>query len=334
MVSIHNIRQSILEESSINGYWGGRFGRRHEETASYVGALLECAMGRGMLETMRAICEGDFDDDVPDAGGREINTYPFGKPSDKVFPEFLGICQGDMRLNKVLSAADKHCRNYVRIGYFDKPACVTIITDKWDPKTFHKYEPMFLQGVLKYGFDFAFYLVTDYGITEIPFVDNHTANILRDQYGKEDVIGVEDGRNIAGILDIGQFSYEYQGALGAEDYGKSERYEFDAELLKWHWEDSDGDEKYGIIPDEALKDFFVQAWPILERYHQDKREICRFMTIENPGAHRILTVGEFEVDFTDKFLKEMPDSKLMDVKRTLDTFIAACLKKETTEKQF
>ena len=283
---------------------------------------------------MRAVCEGALDDDMPDADGREINTYPFGKPSDKVFPEFLGLCQGDMKLDKALYAADKYCRDYMRIGRNAKPASVTIITDKWDAKTFHKYEPVFLQEILKYGFDFAFYLVTDYSITEIPFIDRLSGDALWKQPGEKDVIGVGDGRDTAAHLGVDLFSYEYQGAMGTEEYGKSDRYEFDVQHLKWVWCNSNGYEKYGKIPDAILKDFLMQAWPILEENHHKAKEIVRFMTIENPGAHRILTVGKFKIDFTDKFLKEMPASKLMDVKRTLDTFIAACLKKEMTEKRF
>lgn len=215
-------------------------------------------------------------------------------------------------------------------GYSGKHACVTILTDKWDHRTFHKYEPVFLNYALNDGIDFAFYLATDYGITEIPFLDRFNTEMLRRQYEGKVVFGADDGRRTARNLGLDGFSYEYQGALGAEDYGKSYRYEFDAYRLEWYWENSDGDAKYGRIPDAALKDLLMEVWSILEEYFQDEheRQIDRFMTIEFPGAHRILKIGGFEIDFTDKFMKEKSSEKIMDTKRALDRFIDACLKQE------
>ena len=47
---------------------------------------------------------------------------------------------------------------------------VTVLTDKWDVSVFQKYEWDFLNSALMDKVQYIFLLVTDYGITVIPFL--------------------------------------------------------------------------------------------------------------------------------------------------------------------
>lgn len=142
-------------------------------------------------------------------GESPINTYPFGKTTEQTFPEFLGICSGGAKLDGALGAARGHCEKARKSLPKDLPKAVMIFTDKWDWPTFHrKFELPFLRYALEDNVLFIFLLVTDYGVSRIPFlVRNHREldDLRRRGYDIESCPGVtpsaESGGRNGAVLE-------------------------------------------------------------------------------------------------------------------------------------
>ena len=113
------------------------------------------------------------------------NSFPFGEETNEVFPRFLGICRGSMKLGKVMDAALEHCTDVIRaFGQAgNEERTVMILTDKWDEKTFKQYEEWCLKHAALDGIRFIFLLATDYGYTEIPFLDEGMYSFLGKSQG-------------------------------------------------------------------------------------------------------------------------------------------------------
>ena len=105
-------------------------------------------------------------------GAESYNSYPFGAETDVVHSKFLGICKGKTRLDNVLKEAVRHSNDVVKCcpEYYERTT--VILTDKWDAKTFAKYEKAFIRYACKHDIFPIFLLVTDYGYTQIPFLPN------------------------------------------------------------------------------------------------------------------------------------------------------------------
>ena len=127
------------------------------------------------LENIDAILNGECKD-TEDAGkpkGFEwYNSYPFGAETDIIHSRFLGICRGKKKLDAVFKEAIRHSENVAKCctEYYERTT--VILTDKWDVKTFAKYEKAFIRYACLHDIFPIFLLVTDYGYTQIPFLPN------------------------------------------------------------------------------------------------------------------------------------------------------------------
>ena len=101
------------------------------------GSLLERA--RAFLETSEACADllgifnseldGNYSERLDGLGAHlekngslrgNLNTYPFGKPSRKIYPEFVGVCKGERTIRSVLDKAENQCENRLSNGTEDK----------------------------------------------------------------------------------------------------------------------------------------------------------------------------------------------------------------------
>lgn len=100
-----------------------------------------------------------------------VNTYPFGIKTTDVFPEFVGICADDLNLRSALKAIKVQCDKMCQMLSSNQEKTIVLLTDKWDGPVFKKqFELSFLNYALNYNVLFVFLLVTDYGISRIPFL--------------------------------------------------------------------------------------------------------------------------------------------------------------------
>lgn len=103
-----------------------------------------------------------------------MNSYPFGESTRKVCPVFVGVASsGAASIGDVLKQAERHCwemeRQSNQFQHTDKT--VLILTDKWDTAMFHRdFRSIFLHYALRFYVLFLFVLVTDDGVSPIPFL--------------------------------------------------------------------------------------------------------------------------------------------------------------------
>jgi hypothetical protein len=114
------------------------------------------------------------------SGGQfSINTFPFGEKTTGVFPEFLGVCADKTTLNATLNGVKGYCEQVRKSLPLDDEKTVVLLTDKWDGPLFHKkYEMDFLRYSLNNNILFIFLLVTDYGVSRIPFLCKNRKELI------------------------------------------------------------------------------------------------------------------------------------------------------------
>lgn len=173
---------------------------RYEITYSIMMTLIELGSGGAILEKLRDIAEKKDKDSLSNVigktgsagklggnqhnrnngNGQWINTFPMGVPTKKVFREYFGIvCGSNSLFRRTLENAIVHCQRYRKCDNPPKDPSIVIITDRWIPEVFSKYELQFIKYAIENGFSIHFYLVTDYGISEIPFINSKSAGNLR-----------------------------------------------------------------------------------------------------------------------------------------------------------
>ncbi len=208
-----------------------------------------------------------------------INTYPFGVPCDTVFPEFVGVCAGQRRLEDVLDRTLEQCERMSQALDTELPKTVTILTDKWhDPKFRKKYDLPLLRYALRYNIFITFWLVTDYGVTRIPFMVRRRDDLM---WLRSQNISVEIDPKIAraSLLDGNPCTYSWNA--GTWRQFDQHHYDFDFEKRTCLCCDTDGrlptlHRTVKRIPAAAMDRFAQTVQPILELpedKYKDRRSI-------------------------------------------------------------
>lgn len=100
-----------------------------------------------------------------------LNTFPFGEQTNELYPNYIGIATRSSTLTKVLDDAEQHCWKLSRMNKPFDEKTVIILTDKWDIDRFRRYyERDFMRYAMRDNVLFIFLLVTDYGVSTIPFL--------------------------------------------------------------------------------------------------------------------------------------------------------------------
>ena len=99
----------------------------------------------------------------------DVNTYPFGKPTNNIYRDFFGVCSGRSRLEPVLDKAVRHCELVLNRYEAEERKAVIILTNKWNGYRINeKYFAEFLRYALIENVTFVFLLYSEYAITLIP----------------------------------------------------------------------------------------------------------------------------------------------------------------------
>ncbi len=163
--------------------------RDEKKTRRLLDEIREATLGAGYELTLSILRPGAYDAadgpvpyserlagavrGIPGYGSGQfsVNTYPFGRPTKEIFPEFVGVCSGKERSEAVLTKARQHCKKMEGCFPADQQKSVIILTDKWNDAVFReKYEREFLRYSLQQNVLFVFLLVTDHGVARIPFL--------------------------------------------------------------------------------------------------------------------------------------------------------------------
>ena len=123
------------------------------------------------------VCHGRY-------GG--INTYPMGALTNTLYGDFLGISIGnDLKAKNTFDHALKHCVDYQscrKNNMTQENPAVVILTDRWCPELFKKYEDYYIKFAIECNIDFYIFLITSYGIKEVPFLGKGFISQLRSKY--------------------------------------------------------------------------------------------------------------------------------------------------------
>ena len=165
----------------------------------------------------------------------------------------------------MLDKAEIQCENMIKAYPYYVHKTILILTDKWDDPLFRKnYAGTFINYAYKYNILFMFLLVTDFGVSRIPFLSWDRRKMYNRGFGD-----VEWGARHAEKekidklmekLDSGYLSYVEEYRNG-DDHGHSiGRFEFDLLHQAFYLDtfDSDSgvpDRKSGKIPERAVKRF-------------------------------------------------------------------------------
>lgn len=217
-------------------------------------------------------------------GAESYNSYPFGVETDVVHSKFLGVCKGKTRLDDVLKEAVRHSDDVVKCcpEYYERTT--VILTDKWDAKTFAKYEKAFLRYACKHDIFPIFLLVTDYGYIQIPFLPNDR-EIARKLISDADV----DRNEALRLFNDLPVEYVVQGNF----FNVWQRNEYTFWFKDGIWECKRPNEEKemirGAISDRAAKRFFKD---VLWIANADDRELYTDAKSMDAGSYTLSVFGK------------------------------------------
>ena len=239
--------------------------------------------GKRYTQKLENLC----DELESDQGLPYYNSFPFGIPTDQQFREFVGIYFAKNKYKKtlrnVLDAAKSYCKRISKSDIpVEKEKNVLIITDHWDTQMFRKnYAMPFINYANSYNITFIFLLVTDFGVTRIPFINQRFNNnkLYRDFriHGTEADLAE---KALTKLYKAGEVYYRVHGSTwnrfnqGCEyilNFWENKYYytSFDATKHKWSNEEffNPPYDKVGSIdeiPKSALKAFAISVYDLSE----------------------------------------------------------------------
>lgn len=122
-----------------------------------------------MEEMQEEMFRGEF---LNKCEGEPFNIYPAEDMDDikECHNGFLGLCVGMGRLPDVLEKMKSWTERVDEQKPLQTEKCGVLLTDKWNAAEFAPYEQPFRYFAMNRNFWFVFFLATQHGITEIPFL--------------------------------------------------------------------------------------------------------------------------------------------------------------------
>ena len=243
------------------------------------------------------------------------NTWPFGTPTEKVYPGFLAVCRGKQNLGGVLQVVERQCKKMSKECKDDKKGSL-IITDKWDPEAFRKHEKKLLKYASEEGIWIVILLVTEYGYTQIPFLPNdrkffekHSVNMVEDDVTLDDLFR---------LMDVDNGRFYYHASAGTLDRFGGEDYTF-YDNCCWERHSYNG-ERGGYITESAMCRFLKKVLWIAE-LDQDK---VSMVNSSDAPIFRLHIFGK-EVEWD---VSLVGDKKYKELVNNVDQLIKACKEKK------
>ena len=283
MATVDDIKEMILSVSEYFDKCLADFGR-FEITYYYAKRFARAMREKGAQEALEDFANGK----LPDCEeSYNLNTYPFGKRTHHLYPEFLGVCEGKRRLHGLFKAMARQIechrqRSHRNPDWKEESKCITIFTDKWDATFLRMYEALFLDAILNYNFTFKFFLVTDYGITKIPFMDEYQTNWLKDTFRGQEIehpLSLHELMEKHGLFSARFDSSIYHSFDVCRQKGASTSI-FRFMDLTYSYCDSHGKKKHGRIKEIYAKKFLkavnelIEDGGIRETYRSTGGEFC------------------------------------------------------------
>ena len=228
----------------------------------------------GLLDVFNSELDGNYTERLDGLGDYlktngsprgNLNTFPFGRPSREIYPEFMGVCKGTRTIRSVLEKAEEQCELMIQKFPYHVHKTILILTDKWDDPLFRRnYAGTFINYAYKYNILFMFLLVTDFGVSRIPFLSWDRRKMYNRGFGD-----VEWGarhtekemyENLMEKLGSGYLSYIEEYRNGDNNGRSIGRFTFDFrnqrfDIVTINSGSGTTDRKSGKIPAKAVKKF-------------------------------------------------------------------------------
>lgn len=228
----------------------------------------------GLLDVFNSELDGNYTERLDGLGDYfktnasprgNLNTFPFGRLSREIYPEFMGVCKGTRTIRSVLDKAEEQCELMIQEFPYHVHKTILILTDKWDDPLFRKnYAGTFMNYANKYNILFMFLLVTDFGVSRIPFLPWDRRRLFgRNQWDIEwgaRHAEKEMYEKLMEKLDCGCLSYVEEYRNGDNNGHSIGRFTFDFrnqrfDIVTINSGSGITDRKKGVIPTKAVKKF-------------------------------------------------------------------------------
>jgi hypothetical protein len=230
--------------------------------------------------------------DANGSPGGSLNTFPFGKPTRHIYPDFVGVCRGERSIRSVLDKAEDQCEKMIDAYPDHVPKTILILTDKWDDPLFRKnYAGTFINYAYRHNIVFVFLLVTDSGVSRIPFLSWDRRKI---NSGGQGTVAwgarhakKETYKNLMEKLDHGCLSYVEEYRNGDNNGHSIGKFIFDLrnqafDIVTINSGSGITDRKSGKIPAGAVKKFLEAVSDYCElpesgyydKNNPDKASVC------------------------------------------------------------
>ncbi len=280
-------------------------------------SILDVEREKNPLQNIDEIMDVQNEDGKGTFRSSFYNTWPFGVPTDEIFPRFLAVCRGKQQLGgvlkKVLEQSKKIAEKYRDDDYARKT--VLVLTDKWNVAIFKRYEKKLLDYALNDGIWYIFLLVTEYGYTQIPFLPNDR-DALKELRGEniEDDITLKDM-----LMRLEGMPVVYSMTGGTwRPYGGAE-YIFDVDGMWWEKESMQEGPSEGRIGARARKRFLERTSWIIDI---ERDIVPKSRALDSP-VHRLRMYGK-EIEWDSCFMDENGDERMIKLQEAIDRFIKDC----------
>lgn len=297
MTTVDEVKRNVLMEDDVFKPCYNELGE-FRETCFLAKRLAERMLTQGCLAALEELCNLPADGAC---GIAAINTYPFGSKTREILPEFFGVCAGDRRLYGVFKAIERQIAAYKELSqrnadWMGISKSITVFTDKWDARFLKEYEELFLDAILNYNVSFYFYLVTDYGITRIPFMHRNQLHRFKDMFHGQQIGSSVPLKDLLKIYDMHEARLEISTYSSFDVYhNESSNYCFDFTHLVYEYRDKAGGVKHGRIQAKDAHRFITAAIALQEagglneagRWTGGKYYILKFAKFGFDWANRI-----------------------------------------------
>lgn len=290
---------SAREYNTINNT--DMYHRLSEDNQTFIydinNSILNRDDGKGIFENIddilssKALPENNCGSRIP------YNTYPFGTPTNDIFPRFLAICRNgrlDSYMKILLDQSDKIATAYSGNDPRDEKT-VVFLTDKWDIRVFRKYERKFLEYSTSCSISYIFILVTDYGCTPIPFLPYDRSierNITDYKAVVDDIPDSQEpiDRRLCNQVQylLEEFPFTYSSNGGTWDRLKNININFDIRNMEWTKSSFVGEPVKGKIKKRALDRFAMSLGWLMDPDAEPPKQINNYL---DAGTSKLSVFG-------------------------------------------
>ena len=310
----------------LNGDWGALQG-----TLGEIDEILLCATERLVMRGINGATPLDNLQVLQSCAGRpvegapkgEYNTYPFGEDTDTVYPRLLAVCADKAPLRAALNHIQSQSR---KMAVLSGKKTVFLLTDKWNATTSRDYEVEFLNHAIRDNIWYVFLLVTDYGITKIPFLPGN-----RDAFRRCGIRGAEADVSFLEMVDgLHDAPMTYHSDAGTLNKYDVTEYLFNTDRMVCRKRHILEGTSCSIISEKALNRFLQSAaWLYGENLLLEPKEVP---FVCDRGHHQLQIFGktiDFDLTYTDKsgsYYDDWVAMLLEKLKNELDVLIQSCEK--------